>query len=309
MKILLLVDKLNWAYHSIAKSLCKYNTEKNISFDVLPIKGGIDRIKKEYHKYDLFYIMGFQTDKKIGFLPKNKTVVGIHSCHSWDNKQTTPMNVVYPNSNLVDHLNSYLRVNVVSKYLYDVFKKSGLNNLYCTPNGVDSNIFIPQENKNKKFTIGYSGTKTHDWRKGITEFIIPAAKKSKVKVNLAMRSTGSYIPLEEMPSFYNTLDVYVCASASEGFSLSVLEAASCGVPIISTKITGCKELIEHGRNGLFVDRNVDDISKKIDIMKDYEFRNFMGKNIRDDVVKHHCWSKKIDKWISFLKGEQLYANS
>jgi len=303
MKILLLVDKLNWAYHSIAKSLCKYNTEKDISFGILPIKGGTDVIKKEYKKYDLFCIMGFQTDKKLGFLPKDKTVIGIHSCHSWDNKQTTPTNIVYPDSSLVDHLNSYLRVNAVSKYLYDVFKKSGVNNLYYTPNGVDSNIFLPHDNIREGFTVGYSGTKTHDWRKGITEFIIPAAEKAGAKINLAMRVKGDTIPLEEMPSFYNTLNAYICASSSEGFSLSVLEAASCGVPIISTRVTGCTELIKHSENGLFVDRNVDDIVEKINIMKDYKLRKFMGENMRNDVVKYHCWSKKIDKWIKFFKGQ------
>jgi glycosyltransferase involved in cell wall biosynthesis len=303
MKILLLVDKLNWAYHSIAKSLCKYNTEKDIFFDVLPIKGGVDRIKKEYHKYDLFYIMGFQTDKKLGFLPKNKTVIGIHSCHSWDNKQTTPTNIVYPDSSLVDHLNSYLRVNAVSKYLYDVFKKSGLNNLYYTPNGVDSELFLPHDNIRVGFTVGYSGTKTHDWRKGISEFIVPAAEKAGVKVNLAMRIKGDTIPIEEMPAFYNTLDAYICASSSEGFSLSVLEAASCGVPIISTRVTGCTELIRHGENGLFVDRNVDDIVEKINTLKDSKLRSFMGRNMRQDIVDYHCWSKKIDKWINFFWGK------
>ena len=302
MKILILIDKPNWAYHSIAKSLCKYNTSKDISFNILPIKGGIDKIKKEYKNYDLFYVMGFQTIKKIQFLPKDKTLMGIHSCHSWDNKKTTPINIIYPDKKLVNSLNKFLRVNVVSKYLYDVFCKCGLNNLYYTPNGVDSNIFIPKKNNNKEFTIGYSGTKTHDWRKGITEFILPAAKKSRVRVNLAMRSTGSHISMEEMPSFYNTLDAYVCASSSEGFSLSVLEAASCGIPIISTRITGCTELIRHGENGLFVERDVRDISEKINIMKDFEFRKFMGENIRNDIINYHCWSKKINNWINFLKG-------
>jgi glycosyltransferase involved in cell wall biosynthesis len=302
MRILLLVDKLNWAYHSIAKSLCKYNTDKNISFGILPIKGGIDKIKKEYKKYDLFYIMGFQTDKKLGFLPPDKTMVGIHSCHSWDDKKTTPTNVVYPDKQLVDHLNCYLRVNAVSKYLYDVFKKSGVKNLYYTPNGVDSNIFTFQPNRSEEFTIGYSGTKTHDWRKGITEFILPAAEKAGVKVNLAMRSTGSHIPLEEMPSFYNTLDAYVCASSSEGFSLSVLEAASCGIPIISTRISGCTELIVEPENGLFVDRSIDDIARKINILKNKQYARWMGSNMGMHVEKYHCWSKKIDKWIDFLKG-------
>ena len=305
MKILILIDKPNWAYHSIAKALCKYNRSNLCLLSILPIKKGIEEIERVYKQYDLFYVMGFQTYEKVKFLPKNKTMVGVHSCHSWDNKQTTPDNIVFPDSKVLEYLNSFLRVNVVSKYLYDIFREAGVSNLYCTPNGVDSNIFIPIQNRvDHNFTVGYSGTKSHDWRKGITEFIIPSAKKSNVKINLAMRATGSYIKLEEMPSFYNTIDVYICASLSEGFSLSVLEAAACGVPIISTKITGCTELIRDGINGFFVDRNISDISDKINILKNNKsLREEMSKSMREDIVLYHCWSKKSDQWIKFFMGQ------
>jgi len=303
MKLLIITDKPNWAYHSIAKSLVKFNDVLSLSIDILHIKGNEKQLKKIYKKYDRFYVMGFQLFERSTFLPKNKTLVGIHSCHSWDDKLTTPTNIVYPDKKIVDYLNKFLGVNAVSEYLYDIFKESGLSNVCCTPNGVDSSVFLPQKNNiNEVFTIGYSGTKTHDWRKGISDYIIPAAKKANVKVNLAMRSTGTHIPLEEMPSFYSTLDAYVCASSSEGFSLSVLEAASCGVPIISTKITGCTELIKDGENGFFVDRNIDDISSKINVLKeDDDLRIDMKRRIREDVEEKHCWSKKIDKWISFFK--------
>jgi glycosyltransferase involved in cell wall biosynthesis len=302
MKILLLTDKPNWAFDSIAKNLVKYNTDKGIELSIHPIKGREKEIKKKYKKYDLFYVMGFQTYERINFLPKDRTMVGIHSCHSWDNKKTTPTNVVKPDKALVAYLNTFLRVDAVSKYLYDLFNEAGVESLYYTPNGVDSELFRPHDGIREGFTVGYSGTKTHDWRKGISEFILPAAKKAGVKVNLAMRIKGETIPLEEMPAFYNTLDAYICASASEGFSLSVLEAASCGVPIISTRVTGCTELIKHRVNGLFVDRDVDDIVKKIRRLQDPKYRNWMSQNMREDIVKHHCWSKKVNSWMKFFRG-------
>ncbi len=304
MKVFILIDKPDWAFHSIAKNLLKYNTDKDVKLSIFPIKGREKEIKKIHRKYDLFYVMGFKTYDRINFLPKDRTVVGIHSCHSWDNKKTTPTNRVKPDRTTVASLNTFLRVNAVSRYLYDLFKEAGVERLYYTPNGVDSQLFLPHDNLREGFTVGYSGTKAHDWRKGISEFIIPAAKKAGVKVNLAMRVKGDTIPLEEMPAFYNTLDAYICASSSEGFSLSVLEAASCGVPIISTRVTGCTELIKHSENGLFVDRNVEDIVRKINIMKDTDYRNWMGSNMRNDIVEKHCWSKKTDAWIKFFKGDK-----
>lgn len=304
MKILILIDKPNWAFDSIAKNLVKYNTDKSVKLSIFSIKGREKEIKKMYKKYDLFYVMGFKTYNRINFLPKDRTMVGIHSCHSWDNKKTTPTNRVKPDRATVASLNAFLRVNAVSRYLYDLFKEVGVERLYNTPNGVDSELFVPKRNKNKEFTIGYSGTKTHDWRKGISEFIIPAAKKAGVKVNLAMRIKGDTIPLEEMPAFYNTLNAYICASASEGFSLSVLEAASCGLSIISTRITGCTELILDCENGLFVNRDVDDIAEKINMLRNDQYARWMGSNMRMHVEKYHCWSKKADAWIKFFKGDR-----
>ena len=72
MKILILIDKPNWAFHSIAKNLIKYNTDKSVELFCHPIKGREKDIKKIYKNYDLFYVMGFMTYGRIKFLPKNK---------------------------------------------------------------------------------------------------------------------------------------------------------------------------------------------------------------------------------------------
>jgi glycosyltransferase involved in cell wall biosynthesis len=51
------------------------------------------------------------------------------------------------------------------------------------------------------------------------------------------------------------LDVYVQASLYEGFSQTLLEAMSCGLPIICTRVGGNPELVEHGVNGYLVSKN------------------------------------------------------
>ena len=42
-----------------------------------------------------------------------------------------------------------------------------------------------------------------------------------------------YLPTEDMPGFYDALDVYVCASRWEGFNLPILEAAWHNVPSVA----------------------------------------------------------------------------
>jgi len=45
----------------------------------------------------------------------------------------------------------------------------------------------------------------------------------------------------------------VIPSISEAFSLAVLEAFYCGVPVLSTKAGGLKELVKNGETGILIE--------------------------------------------------------
>lgn len=306
MKVLLLTDKRNWAYHSIAKSLVKYNKDTGLKISVLHIKTDVAKIKKVYHKYDRILVMGWQCYERVDFIPPHKCLIGLHSHHSWDKRQTMPDESVDPPRKFVKFLSSFEGVNAVSRRLYELFKKAGVERITYTPNGADIELFTsrtPPKRTGASMVAGYSGSQGHDWRKGTSEFIIPSCKKAGVKYKLAMPQSDGYLSLEEMPKFYNSIDCYVCASSSEGFSLSVLEAAACGRPIITTRVGGMDELIVDGQNGFFVDRTVKDISSKLNILKnDQDMLRAMGQSMRDYVVKNLSWEKQSQAWYSFLKG-------
>jgi glycosyltransferase involved in cell wall biosynthesis len=48
-------------------------------------------------------------------------------------------------------------------------------------------------------------------------------------------SKENYIPHEKMPEFYNGLSVYTHFSSHEGGNRTILEACSCGIPVVSTE--------------------------------------------------------------------------
>ena len=51
-----------------------------------------------------------------------------------------------------------------------------------------------------------------------------------------------FIPLEDMPLFYNAAEVLVYPSFYEGFGLPPLEAMACGTPVIASNVTSLPEV-------------------------------------------------------------------
>ncbi len=63
----------------------------------------------------------------------------------------------------------------------------------------------------------------------------------------------------EIMEFYRTNDVhlFVNASSTEGLPVSIMEAASFGIPVIATDVGGTHEVVHHGGNGFLVSPNPD----------------------------------------------------
>lgn len=49
---------------------------------------------------------------------------------------------------------------------------------------------------------------------------------------------------------YAAMDAYVLASHREGFPRSAMEAAAMGTPVLASDIRGCRQVVDHGVNGL-----------------------------------------------------------
>ncbi len=57
---------------------------------------------------------------------------------------------------------------------------------------------------------------------------------------------------QDMPELYALMDVLVLPSHREGFPRVPMEASAMSVPCVVSDIRGCREVVEHGRNGLRV---------------------------------------------------------
>jgi glycosyltransferase involved in cell wall biosynthesis len=83
---------------------------------------------------------------------------------------------------------------------------------------------------------------------------------------------------QDMPDMYALMDVFALPSYREGFPRAPMEASAMGVPCVVTNVRGCREAVEHERNGLIVPlRDVDALAEAlIRLLRDHDRRRAMG---------------------------------
>lgn len=57
---------------------------------------------------------------------------------------------------------------------------------------------------------------------------------------------------QDVEALYGAFDVFVLPSHREGFPRAAMEAAASGLPVVATDIRGCRQVVDHGVNGLLV---------------------------------------------------------
>jgi glycosyltransferase involved in cell wall biosynthesis len=167
--------------------------------------------------------------------------------------------------------------------------------VFYTPNGVDTSFFRPATVPlpSDPLRVGWAGSLKNQTsaHRGVDQFIAPAlAAVEGAKLALAARE-DRWRNAEEMREFYQSLHVYVCASRSEGTPNPCLEAAACGLPIVTTPVGNMPELIRDGENGFFVTRDRDDIAAKLRLLRDDpELRERMGRAARASI---EAWDWRV----------------
>lgn len=58
--------------------------------------------------------------------------------------------------------------------------------------------------------------------------------------------------VEDMPALFRSVDMVVLPSYREGLPKGLIEAAACGLPLVTTDVPGCREVVTDGENGLLV---------------------------------------------------------
>ena len=118
----------------------------------------------------------------------------------------------------------------------------------------------------------------------------------------------------QIPSLYRWAasrgGLFVNPALTEPFGLTLLEASSCGLPIISTDDGGPKEIRSKCDNGLLVD--VRDINKLKGILEKgiastSEWKRWSRNGI-EGVHRHFSWNTHVSNYLSILKNKYHISN-
>ena len=61
-----------------------------------------------------------------------------------------------------------------------------------------------------------------------------------------------FVPNQELVFWFNAADLFVLPSLGEGFGITIIEALSCGLPIVASDIGGILEIINENELGILV---------------------------------------------------------
>ena len=198
-------------------------------------------------------------------------------------------NIIFQNEDDFHQFNSLVKIN--SK-----------NVEFVPGSGVDTSYFVPTKFKLNQRNILLPSRILYE--KGVNEFIDAAKilKKRKVKANFYLAgditsANPSRIPKEkifswikegiviyldhqkDMKSIYSKMNIVCLPSWREGFPKVLMEAASCGLPTITTDVPGCKHAIINNKTGILIPvKNSIALANAIEkLLQDQNLQKLMGK--------------------------------
>lgn len=303
MRILLAPTTPGWAFDHRAKDLLALDI-KGIIFELKYLK---DIKNEDQFSYDLIYPMTLDgariLHEKAG-IPLKKMATGITSlrsieCYRLDGHKFNP--------DFIRFVKKLRGINTASDEIVRLFENQCT--IYKTRVGINEAVFKPgsKQRAHKPFKIGWVGRiDKSEYRKlkGY-DLVLTAIKELDVKLDIRTYREN-YVPRDKMVQFYQGLDCFVCSSKSEHIPLPILEAAACGVPIITTNVGIVPELIRHKKNGIIVPRTSESMKQAIQyLMVHRNERKAMARSIRKTIVDKWTWETCKTDWETFFKSIKI----
>jgi glycosyltransferase involved in cell wall biosynthesis len=117
-----------------------------------------------------------------------------------------------------------------------------------------------------------------------------------------------FIDEQAKADLYRQAWVHVTASASEGWSLTVMEAALCGTPSAALKVGGLRDSIVDGQTGLLADDPAGLTRNVKRLVEDEELRERLGAQAHDR-AQTFTWERTAATTLSVVQQEAVRARA
>lgn len=231
---------------------------------------------------------------------------------------------------IYDH--SYLRIVTPSQWLKDKVEKGILRGhpVELIHNGIDTQVFQPYDKKQvrRKYNVpdnvfvigavGHGGALNNQWKGGrytqaaldklksrLPGFVfvnIGADEKSNEPGIINIPHTGDE---SELARAYSILDIFLYTPVADNCPLVILEAMSCGVPVVTFNTGGIPELVRDGTDGCITEFNdIQGLISSVERMAgSAELRTLYSRNARKRV------KEKFEHKIISGRYQALYERS
>ncbi|MBI5114992.1 glycosyltransferase family 4 protein [Candidatus Poribacteria bacterium] len=187
------------------------------------------------------------------------------------------------------------------------------------PNAIDTKIFCPLPTvEREKGLVCYVGRLApeknldllFDAAAGLPGIKLLIIGNGPLRAMLERKATDnkldvefhSRMPNHELPQFLNRACMYAQPSSYEGCPKTLLEAMSCGLPVIGTDVEGISDIICHRENGVLCDKSVQGIRDAIlSMLGDDTMAEHMGKKARQYVTEYHSIDRIVQKELEIIR--------
>lgn len=205
---------------------------------------------------------------------------------------------------------------VIAEWLKKIVDKAtGTDDCVCISNPVDTGVFYPQADIQRK-----SHTVAVLYHKGVHKGFPDAweaIRLTKEQIpDLSVEMFGACAPPVDLPDWvhytkdataeqlrriYSSAAVYLCASVNEGYGLTCVEAMACGCALVVTDFAGSKEYAVNGANSLVVPvGDIGAISRGVvEVLSDRELRVILSAGGLK-TAQNLDWEVAVEKFARLL---------
>lgn len=272
---------------------------------VVPFADETEKLPKMEFDYHISMAYFFQYSSEIPFTGRKKLIGIFNDCFphlgpAYDIKTKTNVNELSRSEFFDKYLKHYDYLLVANENLIRAYREY-THKVEFALGIYKEECFGRTKIKSETFTLGWTGNPNRPV-KGFFEVIEPAVQKVRATGRNIRLKTSFDASYEEMIEFYSDVDLAVIASSGDGAPTMFCEASLSDIPSVSTFVGLPSMVIQEGINGLFINRDIDEMANAIIYLHDNpDVLEGFSKRIKSDYLKIMSNALNIKKIRAVLK--------